>query len=242
MAKGKPVKRGAKRAAVKKPAKASAKKPARAAKPKQRIPADEVDRRLKIARKAASARHASRTKLQDQLAKALEVAQDEAAKDGYDSTLRIASPSRGNVEQPGRITDAGVHGSATGKLQWKTPWVLVGRFRFKGSIGYAGLFDVLSAWARSRVNRSVGIDRVSRLRIVYVTPTGTREEYTLAETAPWQLAIARAKEQCDPEDTETSHPGGARGSLASRYGESRISHVDVWLSDQIGFRRLKLTR
>jgi hypothetical protein len=237
MAKGKAKGRGAK-----------VKRPTRVA-PKPRVSAAEADRRILKAESDARIRRGERTKLQAQLAGVLEKMQDASPNQ---VTLRIASPSRSGQEQEGKQSYVGrgkygqpvydVHGASTGKLQWRTPWVIVGRFRFSESVGYEDLYRTLSAWGTSRIGRSVNPDRVSRLRLVYLTAGGHQEEYTLAETGPWQLALARAKQECDPEDTETSHPGGGRGSLAARYGATRILSLDVWLSDQIGFRRVKLAR
>lgn len=234
-------------------AKATPKAKARKRKPAPRrptIPAAEVERRLEVARAAALGRRANRSKLQEQLASALEVAQAAAP---YPSVLKVAFPPRTHVELPGKKSKAGIHGEQTGKFQWKVPWVLVGRFVWRGKepIGYAELWRILDAWSKTKVTKRINPERVARIRVIYITDDGKREEYTLAETGPWEWSIAKAKRECDPDDTETAKPGGARGSLASRYGIMRgkndeiiggtqIESVFVWLADQIGFQRMKL--
>jgi hypothetical protein len=196
----------------------------------------EVERRLEIARGAATKRRTDRSGLQQRLASALEVAQQAASDAGYQSVLKIAFPPR------------------TFETAWRAPWVIVGRFVWRGKpIGYQDLHKILDRWAKTKVTRRIDELRVARLRVIYLTDDGKREEYTLAETAPWGLTIARAKQECDPTDTLTAHPGGARGSLAARYGIRRdargrvvggtqIESVYVWLSEQIGFNRMKLKK
>jgi len=220
----------AKRGRVKpkvKPRKAAAAKPKKKAAPKKKAPARkapprrparlsiaEIDRRLELARSSAAKRKIDRSGKQQQLATALEVAQMMAMEIGFNSTLKIAFPPR------------------THEGQWRTPWIIVGRYVFK-KIGYAELWAILKKWTQRRLENRINKDRLARMRINYVTERGKREEYTLAETGPWAMVLARAMEQCDPGDTETSYPGGRTGSLASRYPESRIESVFVWLSDAV---------
>lgn len=132
--------------------------------------------------------------------------------------------------------------------RWSSPWLVVARIRFKGEIGYEQLYRILETWHSKRVMDAIDKNRIARFRVIYQDKR-QREEYTLAETAPWQMAVARALEECDPTDTETAHPNGAYGSLAARYGLVRskkdgrivsgslIPSIDIWLSEQVGFRR-----
>jgi hypothetical protein len=180
----------------------------------KRLTIEEIDRRLAIARGAAARRKIDRSGLQQRLASALEVAQMMAIELGHMSTLKIAFPPR------------------THEGKWKTPWTVIGRFVWK-AIGYAELWAILNKWTQRRLENRINKDRIARLRINYVTDRGKREEYTLAETGPWAMVLARAMEQCDPEDTDTSYPGGRTGSLASRYPDSTIESVYVWLSESV---------
>lgn len=230
-------KRAAKASVKAKPTK-RATKPAKRSKPapakRRLLSRAEVERRLELARSSAAKRRTDRSGLQQQLARALEVAQQAATDAGYPSVLKIAFPPRAY------------------ETQWRAPWVIVGRMVWRGNaIGYADLYRVLDSWSRSKVTRRINDQRIARLRVIYLTDDDRREEYTLAETGPWSLAIERAKQECDPMDTMTAHPGGARGSLAARYGLRRdsrgrivggtqIESVYVWLSEQIGFSRMKL--
>jgi hypothetical protein len=117
------------------------------------------------------------------------------------------------------------------QFAWRAPWVVIGQFTWKREIGYGDLYRILDRWSQRRLESKINKDRFGRIRVNYRTERGEVEEYTMAETGPWHLMLARAKEQCDPSDTETSYPGGRTGSLASRYPESRIESVMVWLSE-----------
>jgi hypothetical protein len=190
------------------------KAPARKTPPRRpaRLTVSEIDRRLELARKAAAKRKIDRSGKQQQLAAALEVAQMIAMDAGFPSTLKIAFPPR------------------THEGKWRAPWIVIGRYVFK-KIGYAELWSILEKWTQRKLEKRINKDRLARMRINYVTERGKKEEYTLAETGPWSMVLARAMEQCDPADTETSYPGGRTGSLASRYPASRIESVFVWLSE-----------
>jgi hypothetical protein len=196
-------------------------------KSKSSIPREEIDRRLKLARDSANVRRAARNSIRGKLARALEIVNE-------------AHPYQSSIEiRPIQLT--------TFSDRWASPWVVVARIRFKGEIGYDQLYDILESWMSPAVMKAVNPKRVSRLRVAYID-RGERKEYTLAETAPWDHAIPRALEETDPTDTESSHPHGAYGSLAARYGIVRnkdgriiagslIPSIDIWLSEQIGFRR-----
>jgi hypothetical protein len=172
-------------------------------------------------------RSRKRSDIRRKLARALEIANEAHP---YQSTIHIK-----NIEL---TNNSG---------RWASPWIVVARIRFKGEIGYEQLYRILESWHSSRVMAAVDKNRIARFRVIY-QDNRKREEYTLAETAPWQMAVARALEECDPTDTETAHPNGAYGSLAARYGIVRnkngkiisgslIPSIDIWLSEQIGFRR-----
>ena len=191
---------------------------------------DEIERRLKLARDSANARRVQRNQIRSKLARALEIANEAHP---FQSTIEIK-----NIEL--RATSN----------RWATPWVIVARIRFRGEIGYEQLYTILESWMTVRVMRAINPDRIGRLRLTYVDGR-KREEYTLAESAPWQIAIARALEETDPTDTESAHPNGAYGSLASRYGIVRnkngkiisgslIPSIDIWLSEQVGFRKAEI--
>lgn len=182
------------------------------------------ERRLKRARRER------RGALRSQLARALDMLNESHP---FKSTIEIKS------------IDLTTH---TGKQA--SPWVIVARIRFQAEIGYEQLYQILESWMTTKIRMAINPQRIARLRIQYLDkkrPDG-REGYTLAETAPWDNAIPRALEETDPTDTESSHPNGAYGSLAARYGITRdangriisgslIPSIDIWLSEQVGFRR-----
>ena len=179
-----------------------------------RLSADEIERRLSIARGAAQKIRIDRGGLQQRLARTMELAQTMASEIGFPSVLKIAFPPR-------------THAS-----QWRSPWAIVGRFIWRSvEVGYAALYRILSRWAQRRLESKVGRERISRIVVAYVTERGKREEYTLAETGPWVLTLARAREECDPTDTDSDHGGGRIGSLAARYDTSKIESVYVWWSE-----------
>jgi hypothetical protein len=198
------------------------------AKSRKSISKEEIDRRLKLARAAAATRRAARNSIRGRLARALEMMNESHA---YQSTIEI---------KPITLT------ANAGK--WISPWVIVARIRFKGEIGYDQLYEILETWLSSKILKAVNGQRVTRMRLRYVDPRQGPLDYTLAETAPFIKAVATAIGETDPTDTETSKPGGAYGSLAARYGIVRnkngkivsgslIPHIDIWLSEQVGFRR-----
>ncbi len=160
-------------------------------------------------------------KLQQQLARALETARDVA---GFPCDLQI-------VSAPTIISTS----------KWRPLWLVIGEFSWHGEFGYDELHAVLVKWSQRRVTDKVNKHRIARLRVNYLTDRGKREEYTLAETGPWNLALARAQQECDPDDTEGHRRNGVIGSLASRYGLIRdkrgkviagtqIESVTVWLA------------
>lgn len=190
----------------------------------------EVDRALR-SQLAKQATQATKSKsLEPKLVAALERAQTEAARVGFASTLKIVRP-------PQRPVRAG---------SWTTPWAIVARFTWRDVVGYDELHAILDAWGGGRVtktNGEINKQRYARIKITYVDK-GNREEYTLAESAPWALCLSRAEGECDPTDTETVRAHGYIGSLASRYGLVRdsngnlikgtiIRHVYVWLSSDM---------
>lgn len=197
---------------------AKKKRPTRKAAAKApRLSLDEIDRRLAIARAAAAKVKIDRSGLQSRLLSALEVAQQIAIDLGFAPLLKMSFPPRRSPAE---------------HLRWRGPWIVLGEFIFRSPpIGYAELWRILDSWTRRKLERRINKDRFARLRVDYLTTRNEREEYTLAETGAWQLVLARAQEQCDPSDTETSHPGGRTGSLASRYPQSRIASVRVWLAE-----------
>ncbi len=212
----KPIARKAKAKAVPKAKPKHTKSKPRKARP-SRPTLREIERLRDEARAANEKRRSEATKLQAKLTRALELAQDMALEIGHPSDLAIEFPPMAKA------------------TRYRSPWVIVGHFAWEGNeVGYAELWSILDKWEGRRLEARIDKDRISRLRINYVTDRGKREEYTLAETGPWQLALRRAKDNCDPEDTETSYPGGRTGSLAARYPESQIESVTVWLSEAVG--------
>jgi hypothetical protein len=210
----------------KKPAPPTKKKPA----PKKRRPPAPPSRERE---QKELARKRSAEGLRERLMQALELAQLMAEEIGITSSLRVTAPPMPKAGDPDSVDQQGNARDARKQFAWKAPWAVVARFTWRTQIGYAQLYAILNRWSQRRLEVKVNKDRLSRIRVNYETDRGKREEYTMAETGPWALMLARAKEQCDPSDTETSYPGGRTGSLASRYPESTIESTTVWLSDSV---------
>jgi hypothetical protein len=209
--------------------KAAKAKSAKATKRPARLTVAELDARIEVARKSASERRAKERGLLPRMITALEVLQKAAADLGYVSVLKLASPPKVN------------------ESRWVTPWIVVGRFVWRpdkslapNRFGYAELGRVLEKWTRAKLVDRVGSQRLARMRVTYVDGT-KRDDYTLAETQPWSICLARGIEQCDPTNTYTTQ-GGDRGSLASRYAASKIESLYVWLSTSVGANVMNLRR
>jgi hypothetical protein len=169
--------------------------------------------------------------LRERMTEALWLAQEMAGEIGFSSVLDVSSPPMPKGGDADHLDRSGRARDMRNQFAWRAPWVVIGQFTWKREIGYGEVFRILDRWSQRRLESKINKDRFGRIRVNYRTERGEVEEYTMAETGPWHLMLARAKEQCDPSDTETSYPGGRTGSLASRYPESRIESVMVWLSE-----------
>ena len=114
-----------------------------------------------------------------------------------------------------------------------TPWVLVGRFAgFDGLASYSELYlGLLATRDDDLVERDIGRQRLCRIAVRYdgVEVRGGRKrverDFTLANIAPWEVAISRAVERCDPESEE---------GLVAAYDQGKhrtlVRAVYVWIS------------
>ncbi len=200
--------------------------PSRKPKPRPRltrITADERKRR-QLEDLAIKRRKSSRD-LAPSLARAFEHAQDLVMDMGIRCRLTMREPiaknEDGEIEDRSSTDSVPAKRTSRGQYAWKTPWALIGSFRFEG-IGYAQLFRILKRWERVSLERKIDPNRYARLSITY-SDRGAEEDHTLAETLAWTYCLARAQQECDPE---------IERSLANRYAHSQIPELRVWLSTE----------
>ena len=137
---------------------------------------------------------------------------------------RAAALDRAIDEIRREIPNATIATARAPESRGHTPWSQIVTISVRGA-GYGDVEAALSAFPVD----AIGDRLLARVRMKYNGPSraGGRDrvsrEVTIAEIAPLDVAIHRARLRLDPDDPE---------SLAGRYDTSTARAIEIWISSQ----------